>query len=75
MDIFSLLLIILFIATAIFYVVFFSFVYYWHAVKMTYIIVPLLFTFEFFAIGFFVVCIASLIVQYYPVFLSLIFRQ
>jgi len=63
--------IILFIATAIFYIVFFSLVYYWHEKKTTFVIVPLLYTFEFFAIGFFIVSLVSLLMQYLPDILKL----
>lgn len=58
--------IILFIATAIFYIGFFSLVYYWHEKKITLVVMPLLFTFEFFLIGFLVVAIASLVLQSIP---------
>lgn len=66
MDIFSTLLIVLFIATAIFYIVFFAFIYYWHLTKKSYIFVPLIFTFEFFAIGFLIAVIISLAIDYLP---------
>ncbi len=71
MDIFYILVIDLFIATAIFYVVFFSFVYYWHLVKKSYLIVPLVFTFDFLAKGFFIVCIIAIIIKYLPYFTNL----
>ena len=57
---------ILFVATLIFYVVFFSLVYYWHDKKTTFVIVPLIFTFEFFLIGFLIVSIVSILLEYLP---------
>ena len=71
MDIFNTLLIALFIATGIFYIVFFSVSYYWHEKNTSYVIVPMIFTFEFFVIGFFVVAIASIVIQYLPIILKL----
>ncbi|HCC59889.1 MAG: hypothetical protein A2402_00670 [Candidatus Staskawiczbacteria bacterium RIFOXYC1_FULL_37_43] len=73
MDIFSILLVILFIATAIFFIIFFSFIYYWHLKKVTFIVVPAIFTFEFFAIGFLIVAIIALVVNYLPYFINSIF--
>lgn len=67
MDVFSILLIILFIATAIFYIVFFSFVYYWHLKKISYVIVPAIFTFNFFVVGFLIVIILALAINYIPI--------
>lgn len=69
MDIFSALLVILFIATAIFYVVFFSLIYYWHLKKTSYVVVPFIFTFEFFIIGFLIVAIITIVVKYLPLFI------
>ena len=69
MDIFSALLVILFIATAIFYVVFFSLIYYWHLKKTSYVVVPFIFTFEFFIIGFLIVAIITIVVKYFPLFI------
>ena len=57
---------ILFIATLIFYIVFFSLVYYWHEKKTTFVVVPLIFTFEFFLIGFLIVSIISILLEYLP---------
>jgi len=57
---------ILFIATLIFYVVFFSLVYYWHDKKTTFVVVPFIFTFEFFLIGFLIVSIISILLEYLP---------
>jgi hypothetical protein len=71
MGIFTTLLIILFVATAIFYIVFFSFIYYWHLKKTSYVVVPVIFTFEFFIVGFFIVCILALVIQYTPYLLKL----
>ena len=44
--------IILFACTLIFYIVFFSLIYYWHERKVSVVVVPLIFTFEFFIVGF-----------------------
>ena len=57
MAIFWVGIITLLAVTAIFYIVLFSFIYYWHLVKITYLVVPAVFTFEFFVIGFFIVAI------------------
>ena len=57
---------ILFIATLIFYIVFFSLVYYWHEKKTTFVVVPLIFTFEFFLIGFLIVSIVLILIEYLP---------
>ena len=63
---------ILLAATLIFYLVFFSLIWYWHERKATVVIVPLIFTFEFFAVGFFVVSLICLVLQYLPDILFLI---
>lgn len=57
---------ILFVATIVFYIVFFSLIYYWHEKKTSFVVVPVIFTFEFFAIGFFIVSIISIILEYLP---------
>ena len=67
MDVFITGLIVLLVSTAIFYIVLFSFIFYWHLKKITFVIVPVIFTFEFFVIGFFVIVIASVILNYFPV--------
>ncbi len=66
MDVFWTGIITLFIFTAVFYIVLFSFIFYWHLKKTTFIVVPLIFTFEFLAIGFFVVVIVSFLLEYLP---------
>lgn len=66
MDVFTVGLFVLLVMTAIFYIVLFSFIYYWHLKKISYVVVPVIFTFEFFTIGFFVVAIVSLILNYLP---------
>ena len=71
MDIFTTGLIVLFVMTAIFYIVAFSFVYYWHLVKVSFVVVPLLWTFEFFSLGFLVVSIVSIILNYLPVLIKI----
>ncbi len=66
MSVFSLGLIILFIAAAIYYIIFFSFIFYWHLRKTSFVIVPAIFTFDFFLISFLVVAIMSIIIEYLP---------
>ena len=58
-------LIILLAATLIYYLVFFGLVYYWHERKETVVIVPLIYTFEFFLIGFLVVGVVCLTLQHW----------
>jgi len=70
MSAFILGLIVLFITTAIFYIVLFSFIYYWHLRKVSFIVVPAVFTFEFFVMGFFVVSIVSIVLNYLPVIIK-----
>jgi len=70
MDIFTTGLIVLFVLAAIFYIVLFSFIYYWHLQKISYVVVPAFFTFEFLITGFFVVCIVSIILNYLPVLIT-----
>jgi len=52
--------------TIIYFLVFFILVYYWHEAKSSYIFVPLIYAFKFFAIGFFVVILFSLIMEFVP---------
>ncbi|HLD70495.1 MAG TPA: hypothetical protein VI937_01265 [Negativicutes bacterium] len=59
------------VSTLIYYIVFFSLVYYWHEKKATLVVVPLLYAFEFFAITFLAMCVAVLIIQYWPEMVSL----
>jgi hypothetical protein len=66
MDVFTIGLTVLFVMTAIFYVVLFSFIFYWHLKKISFVVVPIIFTFEFFIMGFFVVSAVSIIIQYLP---------
>jgi len=67
MDIFTTGIVVLFVMTAIFYIVTFSFIFYWHLKKVTFVVVPMIFTFEFFISGFLVVSIVSIILNYLPV--------
>jgi hypothetical protein len=67
MDPFTTGLIVLFIMAAIFYIVFFSFIFYWHFKRVTFIVVPIIFTFEFFVMGFLVVAVVSIIINYLPI--------
>jgi len=66
MDPFLVGITVLFIMAAIFYIVLFSFIYYWHLVKISYVVVPMFFTFEFLITGFFIVVIVSIIINYLP---------
>ena len=66
MDIFTIGIIVLFVMTAIFYIVIFSFIFYGHLKKISFVIVPMIFAFEFFVIGFFVVSIVAIILKYLP---------
>lgn len=61
--------VILFSATFIFYLVFFGLVYYWHEKKATYIVVPLIYTFNFFLAGFLAMSIALIVIEYLPIIL------
>jgi len=63
--------IILLIATLIYYIVFLSLVYYWHEKKITYVIVPLLYTFEFFIVAFLIVALICIVLQYLPEMIQL----
>lgn len=66
MGIFLTGIIVLFAVSAIFYIVLFSFIYYWHLKDITYVIVPLMLGFEFFAKGFFIVSLIAFILYYVP---------
>ena len=70
MGVFTVGLIVLFVMTAIFYIVIFSFIYYWHLKKLTFVVVPIIFTFEFFLTGFVIVSIVSIILDYLPMLLG-----
>ncbi len=59
-------MVILISLTALFYVVFVSLIYYWHEKNTTTVIVPLLYTFEFFTIGFLIISLISILLQYLP---------
>ncbi|OGZ85419.1 MAG: hypothetical protein A2599_02250 [Candidatus Staskawiczbacteria bacterium RIFOXYD1_FULL_39_28] len=70
MDIFFILFIELLIATAIFYIVLFSFIFYWHLVKTSFVVVPVVFAFDFFKTGFFIISIITIIVKFLPSFIN-----
>jgi len=72
MDIFSILLIILFALTAVYFIVFFSFIYYWHLKKTSFVVVPVIFTFEFFLIGFLIISIIYIAIKYIPFVIKLL---
>jgi len=67
MDVFTIGLIVLSAMTVVFYIVLFSFIFYWHLKKITFVVVPIIFTFEFLATGFLVVSIVSIVINYLPV--------
>ncbi len=66
MDVLFLGTIILLVATAIFYIIFVSLAYYWHEKKISVVVIPLLYTFDFFIIGFLIVVLLVLVTQYLP---------
>ena len=66
MSYFFLGFIVLSVLTVIFYIVFFSLIYYWHEKKATFVIVPLLYTFKFFLTGFLLISLISIFLQYLP---------
>jgi len=70
MDPFTVGLTVLFVMTAIFYIVLFSFFYYWHLKKVSFVVMPAVFVFEFFAVGFLIVSIVSIIINYLPIVVS-----
>jgi len=72
MDVFFVGIITLLVATAIVYIVFFGFIFYWHLTNRTYVIVPMIFTFEFFIKGFVAVAIVSVLFQYLPYLTNLL---
>ncbi len=57
--------IVLAITTVVFYIIFFSLIYYWHEANVTFVIVPLIYAFEFFLLGFVIILLFSLI-RYLP---------
>ena len=63
MDPFITGLITLFIMTAVFYIVIFSFIYYWHLKETSYVVLPLVFTFDFFIRAFAIVAIVSIFIN------------
>ena len=67
MDPFTVGLIVLFVMTAIFYIVLFSFFYYWHLKNISFIVMPAIFAFEFFAVGFLIISIVAIIINYLPI--------
>ena len=70
MDPFVVGLYVLFSMSAIFYIVIFSFFYYWHLKKVSFVIIPAIFTFEFFMVGVLIVAIVSIIINYLPILVS-----
>jgi len=70
MDVFNVGMITLYATTAVFFVVLFSFIFYWHLKKVTFLVVPLIFTFEFFIMGFLAVAIVSIVLHYLPILIK-----
>ena len=74
---FTWVILILFSATAVFYIIFLSFVYYWYRSDpkahtfMAPLIVPVIYTFEFFLISFLLLSLLYIIASYLPDFLNL----
>lgn len=66
MEVFFVGLLVLLVVTAIFYIVFFGFIYYWHLVKISFVIFPMLYTFEVFFKGFIALVVITLIIKYLP---------
>ena len=66
MDVFSVGLITLFLSAIVFYIILFSFIYYWHLKKVSFVVIPMLFAFEFLLTGFLIVAIVSIIFNYLP---------
>ena len=66
MDVFITGVVTLLFFTIVFYGVFFGFVFYWHLKKITFVIVPILFTFEFFWRGVVIVVLVSVAFKYLP---------
>jgi len=66
MDFFTTGIITLLISAIVFYIILFSFIYYWHLKKISFIVLPVIFAFEFFLTGFLIVAIVSIILQYFP---------
>ncbi|MEK7124601.1 MAG: hypothetical protein AAB877_02900 [Patescibacteria group bacterium] len=65
-------IVILFGATAVYYIIFLSLVFYWHEKKTTFIVVPVLYTFEFFLISFLVISAIAIALRYLPALLNLL---
>jgi len=64
--------VLLFVSSAIFYAVWFYFLSYWHEKKTTFVIVPLLFTFDFFLVAFLIITLAVMLLQYLPTIMSFV---
>ena len=58
-------LIILLAVNLIYYIVFFSLIFYWHDRKTSFVVVPIIFTFEFFLVTFLVFVAVELILNYF----------
>jgi hypothetical protein len=72
MEVFFVGLLVLLVVTAVFYIVFFGFIYYWHLVKTSFVVVPMLFTFEVFFKGFVALVVITLIFKYLPYLVTLL---
>lgn len=58
--------IILLSASAIFYSAFVLMIYYWHEKKITVLIVPFLYAFDFFVISFLIIFPIAFLLEYFP---------
>ena len=64
--------IVLFVATMAFYMAFFFLIRYWHEHQTTLVVVPLLHAFEFFIVGFLVIALIALLLQFMPDLITLL---
>ncbi len=62
----------LFIVTLIYYLVWLGLVWYWHEKKTSLLIIPLLYTFDFFIIAFLVMSLVVIVLTYTPDIIQLI---
>lgn len=69
-DVFTAGLIVLFVFTAIFYIVMFSFTFYWHLRNVSFIILPVYWAFEFFTIGFLITALVSIAFYILPIIIK-----
>ena len=63
---------VLFGATIIFYIGAVLLLYYWHEAKPTFIVLPMLYSFNFFIIGFLLLALVAILFQYTPEILPML---